>query len=50
LPSESLSAAEIRTMAISDRLKSTVMPLIREHVDTGTAIYTDGMSGYRGID
>jgi transposase-like protein len=40
---------EIRTMVIKDRTKDTVLPLIREHVHTGTAVYTDDMSGYRNM-
>jgi transposase-like protein len=40
---------EIRTMVIKDRTRDTVLPLIREHVQTGTSVYTDDMSGYRGM-
>jgi transposase-like protein len=40
---------EIRTMVIKDRTKDTVLPLIREHVQTGTSVYTDDMGGYRGL-
>jgi len=40
---------EIRTMVIKDRTLDTVLPLIREHVQSGTSVYTDDMSGYRGM-
>jgi len=40
---------EIRTMVIKDRTRDTVLPLIREHVQTGTSVYTDDMGGYRGL-
>lgn len=40
---------EIRTMVIPDRTRDTVLPIIREHVHAGTAVYTDDMSGYNRL-
>jgi transposase-like protein len=44
-----LRGGEIRTMVIPDRKSNTVMPIIRQHVHAGTAVYTDDMGGYRGM-
>ena len=40
----------IRAVALEDRQKETVQPIIREHVAAGTALYTDEMLGYRGLE
>jgi transposase-like protein len=37
-------------VAIADRQKETVQPIIRRHVQAGTALYTDAMLGYRGLE
>ncbi len=39
----------IRGVALEDRQKETVQPIIREHVTAGAALYTDEMLGYRGL-
>jgi transposase-like protein len=41
---------QVRTVAIADRQKETVQPIIRRHVQAGTALYTDAMLGYRGLE
>jgi transposase-like protein len=40
----------IRALTLEDRHKETVQPIIREHVSAGTALYTDEMLGYRGLE
>jgi transposase-like protein len=40
---------KIRTQLIPDRQKHTLQPVIRKHVDPGTALYTDEMGGYKGL-
>jgi transposase-like protein len=40
---------EIRTMVIPNRTHDTVLPLIREHIEAGAAVYTDDMSGYNRL-
>src|SRR5271165_4122994 len=39
----------VRTQVIADRQKETLQPIVREHVETGTALYTDEMGGYKGL-
>jgi transposase-like protein len=39
----------VRVMPVADRQKETVQPLIKKHVQAGTALYTDEMLGYRGL-
>jgi transposase-like protein len=41
---------KIRTQVIPDRLKTTLQPIVREHVEAGSALYTDEMGGYKGLD
>jgi transposase-like protein len=41
---------EIRTVVVVDRKKETVQPLIKDHVVAGTALYSDDMLGYRGLE
>lgn len=36
-------------MVIPDRTSRTVIPLIRENVQAGTAVYTDDMTGYNPL-
>ncbi len=37
-------------MVLPDRQKTTVHPVIKEHVEVGAALFTDAMLGYRGLD
>lgn len=41
---------KVRTQVIDDRKSKTVQPLIREHVAAGSALYTDAMLGYSGLE
>jgi transposase-like protein len=41
---------KIRTQVIADRQKTTLQPIVREHVESGSALYTDEMGGYKGLD
>jgi transposase-like protein len=40
---------QVRAVAVADRQKETVQPLIKKFVQAGTALYTDEMLGYRGL-
>jgi transposase len=40
----------VRTIAIPDVGSATLQALVKEHVETGSTIYTDGWQGYRGLD
>jgi transposase-like protein len=40
----------VRTQVIADRQKETLQPIIRQHVEAGSAIFTDEMGGYKGMD
>jgi transposase-like protein len=40
---------QVRVVSVADRQKDTVQPLIKKHVQAGTALYTDEMLGYRGL-
>jgi len=37
----------VRAVALQDRQKETVQPIIKKHVQAGAALYTDEMLGYR---
>jgi len=39
----------IRTQVIADRQKETLPPIVRQHVATGAALFTDEMGGYKGL-
>ncbi len=41
---------KVRTAVIQDRSKRTVQPLIQQHIQVGTALCTDEMLGYDGLD
>ncbi len=41
---------EVRTAVIPDRRGKTVQPIVKEHVQAGTALYSDEMLGYDGLD
>ena len=40
----------IRTQVIADRQKDTLQPIVRQHVATGAALFTDEMGGYKGLN
>jgi hypothetical protein len=35
---------------IADRVKETMHPIVREHVEAGAALYTDALGGYKGLE
>jgi len=39
----------VRTMVIPDRQKTTLQPIVKEHVHGGSALFTDEMGGYKGL-
>jgi len=39
----------VRTQVIPDRQKYTLQPIVQEHVQTGAALFTDEMGGYKGL-
>ncbi len=39
----------VRTLVIPDRQKETLQPIVRENVQTGAALFTDEMGGYKGL-
>jgi transposase-like protein len=41
---------QVRTQVIADRQKHTLQPIIHQHVESGAALYTDEMGGYKGLD
>jgi transposase-like protein len=40
---------QVRTQIIPDRLKTTLQPIVRQHVEPGSTLYTDEMGGYKGL-
>lgn len=40
----------VRTQVIPDRQKTTLHPIVKEHVETGAALFTDEMGGYKGLN
>jgi transposase-like protein len=40
---------KVRTQIIPDRQKETLQPLVRRHVELGSALFTDEMGGYKGL-
>src|SRR5271166_5975824 len=40
----------VRTLVIPDRQKGTLQPIVREHVQVGSALLTDEMGGYQGLN
>jgi transposase-like protein len=40
----------VRAQVVADRIKNTLHPIIRQHVETGTALFTDELGGYRGLE
>jgi transposase-like protein len=41
---------QVRTMVLPDRQSKTIHPVIKQHVQAGSALFTDAMLGYRGLD
>jgi transposase-like protein len=39
----------VRTQIIADRQKETLQPIVKKNVQTGAALYTDEMGGYKGL-
>jgi transposase-like protein len=39
----------VHTEVIPDRQKHTLQPIVREHVEAGSALFTDEMGGYKGL-
>ncbi len=40
---------KVRTQVIADRKKETLQPIVRTHVEPGSALYTDELGGYKGL-
>jgi transposase-like protein len=40
----------VRAQVVADRVKTTLHPIIKNHVETGTALFTDELGGYRGLE
>ncbi|HEY7404333.1 MAG TPA: IS1595 family transposase [Candidatus Angelobacter sp.] len=40
----------VRTQVIPDRHKTTLQPIVKEHVQAGAALFTDELWGYHGLD
>src|SRR5438477_1092848 len=40
---------EVRAMVIADRKKGTLQEAVREHVQAGSALYSDALLSYRGL-
>jgi len=41
---------KVRTQIVTKRRKSNLQPLIKEHVEAGSALYTDSLKSYIGLD
>lgn len=44
------TVSQVRTAVIPDRQKQTLQPLVKEHVMAGSALYSDELSGYIGLE
>ena len=40
----------VRAQVVPDRKKETLQPLVRKHVTSGSALFTDELVGYQGLD
>ncbi|QNN22262.1 IS1595 family transposase [Planctomycetales bacterium ZRK34] len=40
---------EVRVRVVKDQRRSTLQPIIREHVEPGSAVYTDALKSYEGL-
>jgi transposase-like protein len=43
-------ASKVRTSVVSNRKKKALQPEVRKHVQAGSAIYTDSLKSYDGLD
>jgi transposase-like protein len=43
------SASKVRTTVIPNTKKKTLQPEVRQHVEAGTALYTDALKSYDGL-
>ena len=41
---------QVRIQVVPDRQKTTLQPLVKEHVMAGSALYSDELSGYVGLE
>ena len=41
---------KVRTEIVDDRLKMTVQPVVKKHVQAGAVLYSDALGGYRGLE
>jgi len=41
---------KVRTEIVDDRLKTTVQPVVKKHVQAGAVLYSDALGGYRGLE
>jgi len=44
------SKKQVRTQVITDRKKETLHPIVKKHVLAGTALYSDELTGYMGLE
>jgi transposase-like protein len=42
--------SKVRTSVVPNRKKSAVQAEVRKHVETGSALYTDALQSYNGLD
>jgi len=42
--------SKVRTSVVSNRKKKALQPEVRKHVEAGSAIYTDALKSYDGLD
>jgi transposase-like protein len=40
---------KVRMVIVGDRQRETMRPVVKEHVDTGAALYSDNLAAYRGL-
>jgi transposase-like protein len=40
----------VRTQVVPDRLQKTLQPIVRAQVEAGSALFTDELGGYKGLD
>ena len=43
-------SSKVRTSVVSNRKKKALQPELRKHVEAGSAIYTDALKSYEGLD
>lgn len=44
------TVSQVRTAIITDRKKDTLHPIVKEHVTAGSALYSDELTGYMGLE